>query len=830
MLPIHSCKSQILETVRRNQVTIVVGETGSGKTTQIPVFLYEDGYADSGRRIGVTQPRRIAATSVAEFVAKQVGTELGDKVGFKVRFENETNSKTKVTFMTDGILLQEIQSDTELSRYSVVVVDEAHERSENIDFLLGLLKSLLRRRSDLKLVVTSATIDEQKFSDYFGGAPVINVSGRTYPVDIVYSQTTPNFEFLHEEVATKVATIHKTMPEGDILVFMTGRDDIEKTREELEKNQLEDLVVLPIYGEMPMIDQKKIFCRYPGKRKVVIATNIAETSITVDGIVYVVDAGYVKQSNFHPESGIKSLDVTDHSQAGCNQRAGRAGRVRPGICYRMYTKNDFDMRQRFTTPEILRVSLTDVVLKMENIGIVDVENFDFIDPPDADAFKEAYETLITLGAIQRGKKGLTEIGLSMAKLPLEARISRMVLEAVRYGCTKQIATVAAFLSSRSIYNRPKNMEMEARIAHDQFRDATSDALTFLNIWERFEASGFSQSWCFSNFLNHKAMVEIGRIRNQIFDILSKNNITLTETMDRELVSKAVVSGLLYNMFVHRDRGAFVCVTRPFQGYISIHPSSSLFNSFSNRIIVVAEIARTTKVWGRVCTKVKPEWLTDLLPELCKVSERITFWLPGEPLAEVEVTVNLKDTPIESTRKMVSIEEARKIQGREIARAEAQGYLKLTFNQLVPSNSIFTRKYVAWHKGTPYYTHDGFDFKVGSTYMCRVDTFLGENHAIRVYQVYDFPKPDVVKMGPNVPFKASTTLANQFVSQPVSSKSATAVEVREEDHHFSEMGSRWFRCSCGQSDKVSKDDWKRYLDGDSVSIKCSKCHMSGTVKK
>lgn len=830
MLPIHSRKSDILETVRRNQVTIVVGETGSGKTTQIPAFLYEDGYTDSGRKIGVTQPRRIAATSVAEFVAKQLGTELGDKVGFKVRFEKETNSETEVVFMTDGILLQEIQFDTELSKYSVVVVDEAHERSENIDFLLGLLKSLLYRRPDLKLVVTSATIDEQKFSDYFGGAPVVNVSGRTYPVDIVYSQTTPIFEQLYEEVAKKVADIHITMPEGDILVFMTGREDIEKTREELEKIQLENLIVLPIYGEMPMTDQKKIFDQYPGKRKVVIATNIAETSITVEGIVYVVDGGFVKQSNFHPENGIKSLDVTSHSQAGCNQRAGRAGRVRPGICYRMYTTHNFDMRQRFTTPEILRVSLTDVVLKMENIGINDVENFDFIDPPNAEAFKEAYETLVTLGAIKRGKKGLTDIGLSMAKLPLEARISRMVLEAVRYGCTKQVATVAAFLSSRNIYNRPKDMEMEARIAHEQFRDVNSDALTFLNIWDGFEASGFSQSWCFRNFLNFKAMVEIGKVRNQIFDILSKSNITLTEAMDKDLVAKAVVSGLLYNMFIHRDRGAFVCATRPFQGYINIHPSSSLFNSFSTRLIVVAEIARTTRVWGRVCTKVRPEWLADLMPGLCEVSERITFWLPGEPLAEVEIVVNLKGNPIESTRKMVSIEEARKIQEREIARAEAKGCLKLTFRESVPSKSHFTQKYLAWHKGTPHYTYDGFDFKIGATYMCKVDNFLSEKHAYRVFQVFEFPKPEVAKVGQNVPFKATVTLGSQLSLQTVKSKSATAVEVGEAGGHFTEMGSRWFRCSCGSSDRVSKEDWKRYLDGDSITIECPRCFKSGTVRK
>jgi RNA helicase HrpA len=525
-LPILAKKKEILDAIRANQVTIVVGETGSGKTTQIPIFLYEDGYATNDRRVGVTQPRRIAATSVAAFVAKQIGTELGDAVGYQIRFDDQTADTTQVKFMTDGILLQEIQTDTELSQYSVIMVDEAHERSENIDFLLGLLKDLLKRRSDLKVVVTSATIDEQKFSRYFGNAPIVNVSGRMYPVDIIWSDTDYSERQMVNEVVSQVAHIHQTQPSGDILVFMTGRDDIMAVIAGLEKRELEDLLPLPVYGELSTEDQQKIFSRYLGKRKVVVATNIAETSITVDGVVYVVDSGFIKQSNFHSDTGIKSLDVVEHSQAGCNQRAGRAGRVQSGVCYRMYTNLNFKSRPAFTTPEILRVSLADVVLKMENIGIENIEEFDFIDPPDREAFHEAYETLIALGAIHRGVKGLTDIGRAMARLPLDPRIARMVLEAEKHGCVKNVATVAAFLSVRNVFVRPKDSEWEADAAHEQFKDEKSDAITFLNIWKRYEASNFDGSWCYRNFLNAKTMGEVRRIREQLFSILQHHGMQL----------------------------------------------------------------------------------------------------------------------------------------------------------------------------------------------------------------------------------------------------------------------------------------------------------------
>jgi ATP-dependent helicase HrpA len=496
-LPILAKELDITATYAANQVMILVGETGSGKTTKMPVFVHKHNVATGrGGKIGVTQPRRVAATSTATYVAQQLGTVIGGLVGYQIRFEEETADHTRIKFMTDGILLQEIQRDPELREYSTIIVDEAHERSENIDFLLGLLKNLLKRRPDLKLVVTSATIDQQKFSRYFNNAPVVNVSGRMYPVDIIWSETDHSEWMMVETVAQQVLDIHKTKPLGDILVFMTGGDDINKVIAKLENEELRNLVVLPIYGDLSLEEQRRIFQRYPGKRKVVVATNIAETSITVEGIVYVVDSGLIKQANFHPDTGIQSLDIVEHSRAGCEQRAGRAGRVQSGVCYRMYTKENFQSRPAFTTPEILRVSLANVVLKMENIGIADVEGFDFIDAPNSEAFHEAYETLIALGAIRRGVAGLTEIGRGMARLPLDPRTSRMVLEAEKHGCVKNVATVAAFLSVRNIFVRPKQSEYEADRAHQQFKDSKSDALTFLNVWAQYEHSGYNNQWCF----------------------------------------------------------------------------------------------------------------------------------------------------------------------------------------------------------------------------------------------------------------------------------------------------------------------------------------------
>lgn len=445
-LPIFAKMNEILATVRENQVTIIIGKTGSGKSTQLPGFLYAEGFADAGS-IAVTEPRRIAAISLARFVASEFGVTLGNEVGYHVRFDKKTSEKTAIKFLTDGMLLREIMDDPMLGRYSVIMLDEAHERNVNIDLLLGLLKRLIAKRPELKVIVSSATIDAEKFSAYFDGAPVVEVSGRLHPIQVIYG----NASFREDDtvaianaVADKVAVIHRGEPEGDVLVFLPGEDVINQTSEELEKRGLNEVVVLPIHGKVSPEDQQRVFADYPGKRKVVLATNIAETSITIDGVVYVIDSGFIKEMHFRQYSGIPSLEVVRHSQSGCNQRAGRAGRTAPGICYRLYNEADFKGRPLHTEPEIKRTGLTGLVLTMEALGIADIPEFDFLEPPEKNAFCNAYDVLAALGALVKGKPGLTEMGSAMAELPLEPTVSRMLLEAKKHGSVKDVATVAAF--------------------------------------------------------------------------------------------------------------------------------------------------------------------------------------------------------------------------------------------------------------------------------------------------------------------------------------------------------------------------------------------------
>lgn len=844
-LPIFSKKQEIVDAVRDNQVTIVVGETGSGKTTQIPVFLYEAGYATEKRRIAITQPRRIAATSVAGFVAKQLGTKLGDVVGYQIRFDDRSADSTRLKFMTDGILLQQIQLDTELNNYSVIVVDEAHERSENIDFLLGLLKDLLKRRRDLKLVVTSATIDEKRFSKFFGNAPVVNVSGRMYPVDIVWSERDYYEDQMVDAVIEKVTEIHLSRSEGDVLVFMTGRDDISKVVTGLEKKALSRMMVLPVYGELSSEDQQEIFHRFPGKRKVVVATNIAETSITVDGVVYVVDSGLIKQSNFHSETGIKSLDTVEHSQSGCEQRAGRAGRVQSGFCYRMYTKPNYAARDKFTTPEILRVSLADVVLKMENLGIRDIEGFDFIESPDPQAFHEAYETLIALGAIRRGVKGLTEIGKSMAQLPLDVRIARMVLEAQRHDCVKDVVTVAAFLSVRNVFVRPKESEREADAAHSAFTDYTSDALTFLNVWEEYEGYGCSDSWCYKNFLNAKSLREVGKIREQLFQILTRHGFELKVASDKVVVAKAVAMGLAYNLYTHEYRGVYSNVQRESAEQVHIHPSSALFRSFGTRFMVATEILKTTKVWARICTQVPVAWLPELVPHLCETTQKVVAWTPGQTTATIRTEVRIKTLNLDSVETSVSLEDAIRIQNQNIKQAEDAGHIRLTFRREDRYDPYSGRRmgdmYVATVGWRTYKTFPYSGVVEGLEYMCRVENFFNEDRATTQFTIYDFTQraarpaernyglteSDRMKQSPTVS-NYWETLGRTADTALVMARSAVAVK-ESQTTTFAEMGaSRWFKCSCGGTVKVDKQEWKTYSEGGEIKVDCPHCNLSGSV--
>lgn len=606
-LPIIAHQEEIVKAVCENQVVIVVGETGSGKTTLIPLFLYEAGFGDKGW-VGITQPRRIAATSVARYVARQIGCRLGDEVGYKIRFDDETTQGTVIKFMTDGIVLREIQRDPELSNYEVIVVDEAHERSLNIDFTLGLLKDLLEHRKDLKVLVTSATIDAEKFSKFFGNAPVINVSGRTYPVEIVYL---PNKEI--EEVVAEISAKGKP---GDILSFVAGWDDISNAMGKIKKLDVSSMLeIIPVHGEMEPGEQDKIFARFPGKKKVSVATNIAETSITPDGVVYVIDTGWIKQTDFDSSTGIGSLNTVKHSKAGCNQRAGRAGRTQPGICYRLFSEDDFNKRPEFTKPEILRTSLAGVILQMKALGIKNPEEFEFVDMPEKEAIRKAHQTLQALGALD-AKDELTEIGWEMANLPLEPHIARMVIAAAKYGCLEEVLVVASSLSVRNIFPLIKDEEQKKLAAEAQakFKDSASDFLTLLKVWEEYRNSGFDRNWIIKNFLNWKALEEIRKIRGQLFSIL-RNHYKITSNSDKEAIAKAVATGLVENLLNYYGRHAY----RTARGdSVFIHPSSAVFGGFNHPDwMVAAEIVTTKKTFARDCMAIRPEWMEEIAPQLCK---------------------------------------------------------------------------------------------------------------------------------------------------------------------------------------------------------------------
>jgi len=723
-LPILDVVNEIIGTITANQTTIVVGPTGSGKTTGLPVILHCMKFPENGI-IGVTEPRQIAAISTSAYVAGKLGVPLGGKVGYQVRFDDTSTVGTEIKFITDGILLREFQIDPDLKKYSVIMVDEAHERSQNIDFTLGLLKDLLKRRKDLKVVIASATIDEQKFSRYFNNAPIVNVSGRMFPVEINWSDKDFSEKEMVGAVVKKITEIHTGSAPGDVLVFMAGESDIRAVIGGLEELKFSNLVAIPVCAALSYEEQQRIFADFPGKRKVVCATNIAETSITINGVVYVVDSGYIKQTHFHPESGIQSLDLVRHSQAGCTQRAGRAGRTQNGVCYRMYTEADFCTRPEFTEPEIRRVSLANGVLAMEAIGIKNIREFDFVDPPEKEAYTEAYETLIALGAIFRDKQGLTELGKEMARLPLEPRLSRMVLEAKKYGCVKDVATIAAFLGMRNIFNRPKEKENEADMAHAGFKDPSSDALTFLNIWEGYAGAGFDDSWCRDNFLSAKSLAEVVKIRRQLLRILAQSGLELSEKKNTDDVARAVCCGLVFNLFESGFRHHYNGLFRPIE--VAIHPSSTLFKSMGTRWLVAAEIMRTTKVFARVCTKVKAEWLPELLPNLCKYGPpAVVHHSYGDSLATISKTILYLGKEIGIATKKVSVEEAARIQQARIREAEATGLVPLRF---VKSSEGYGEM-ISRFAGRSYKTFGLVE--TGVTYYCRAEG----KYAEKVFQVFN----------------------------------------------------------------------------------------------
>ena len=471
-LPVFAVRQQLLNIIRDNSVVIIVGETGSGKTTQLTQYLHEDGYTKFGM-IGCTQPRRVAAMSVAKRVADETGTELGEDVGYSIRFEDCTSEKTVIKYMTDGILLRESLREPDLDHYSAIIMDEAHERSLNTDVLFGLLRSVVARRTDLKLIVTSATMDSQKFADFFGNVPCFTIPGRTFPVDVLYSKN--HVEDYVDAAVKQTVQVHLAQDDGDILVFMPGQEDIEVTCETIKERleQVEDapgLAVLPIYSQLPSDLQAKIFQKAPdGLRKCVVATNIAETSLTLDGIMYVVDAGYCKMKVFNPRIGMDALSIFPISQANSNQRSGRAGRTGPGTCYRLYTERQYrDELLVATVPEIQRTNLANVVLLLKSLGVENLLQFHFMDPPPEENILNSMYQLWILGALDNTGQ-LTELGRKMVEFPLDPSLSKMLIISEEMGCSLDILIIVSMLSVPSIFFRPRGREEDADAAKEKFQ-------------------------------------------------------------------------------------------------------------------------------------------------------------------------------------------------------------------------------------------------------------------------------------------------------------------------------------------------------------------------
>ncbi|CAI5767896.1 pre-mRNA-splicing factor ATP-dependent RNA helicase DHX16 [Podarcis lilfordi] len=534
-LPIFPYRADLLAAIAEHQTLIIEGETGSGKTTQIPQYLFEEGYTQKGMKIGCTQPRRVAAMSVAARVSQEMGVKLGNEVGYSIRFEDCTSERTVLKYMTDGMLLREFLTEPDLSSYSVVIIDEAHERTLHTDILFGLIKDIARFRPELKVLIASATLDTERFSTFFDDAPIFRIPGRRFPVDIFYTKA-PEADYL-EACVVSVLQIHVTQPRGDILVFLTGQEEIEACCEMLQDrcrrlgSKIAELLVLPIYANLPSDMQAKIFePTPPGARKVVVATNIAETSLTIDGIIYVIDPGFCKQKSYNARTGMESLIVTPCSRASANQRAGRAGRVAAGKCFRLYTawayKNEME---ETTVPEIQRTNLGNVVLLLKSLGINDLIHFDFMDPPPHETLVLALEQLYALGALNHLGE-LTKLGRKMAELPVDPMLSKMILASEQYKCSEQILTIAAMLSvNNAIFYRPKDKVVHADNARMNFFLPGGDHLVLLNVYNQWVECGYSMQWCYENFIQFRSMRRARDVREQLEGLMERIEVDITSS-------------------------------------------------------------------------------------------------------------------------------------------------------------------------------------------------------------------------------------------------------------------------------------------------------------
>lgn len=660
-LPVSAVRQKIADAIRTNQIVVVAGETGSGKTTQLPKICLDAGRGVRGT-IGHTQPRRLAARTVAQRIADELGSPLGETVGYTVRFTDQVSDRTLVKLMTDGILLAEIQRDRRLLRYDTLILDEAHERSLNIDFLLGYLRELLPRRPDLKVIVTSATIEPQRFADHFGGAPILEVSGRTYPVEIRYrplevpvssgredDPDDPDHEIVRTETRDEVEAIVDAIaeleaePAGDVLVFLSGEREIRDTAEALRG--LRNTEVLPLYARLPTAEQQKVFAAHTGRR-VVLATNVAETSLTVPGIRYVVDPGTARISRYSRRLKVQRLPIEPISQASAAQRAGRCGRVAAGVCIRLYSEEDFAGRPRYTEPEILRTNLAAVLLQMAALRLGEVENFPFLDPPDRRSVRDGVQLLQELGAFD-AQGGITDLGLRLARLPLDPRLGRMILQAHTEGCVREVLVLAAALTIHDPRERPTDREEAARQKHARFADENSDFLSYLYLWrylreqrKTLSGNGFRRM-CRDEFLHYLRIREwqdlVGQLRGIARDLGIVEGAASDEPADPAQVHAALLAGLLSHVGMRREDGRDYLGAR--NSRFVLAPGSALTKR-PPRWVVVAELVETSRLYGRTAARIQPEVVERIAGDLVQRTHSEPHWdaRRGEVLAYERVTL------------------------------------------------------------------------------------------------------------------------------------------------------------------------------------------------
>jgi len=623
-LPIYTFRDGLLDAISQYQVLIIVGETGSGKTTQIPQYLHEAGYTKDGMKVGCTQPRRVAAMSVAARVAEELGVKVGNEVGYSIRFEDATSDKTVLKYMTDGMLLREFLTEPDLGAYSALMIDEAHERTLHTDILFGLVKDIARFRPELKLLISSATMDAQKFAKYFDDAPIFNIPGRRYPVDIHYTPQ-PEANYLAAAVTT-IFQIHITQPRGDILVFLTGQEEIEAAELNLQEtarklgSKVPEMIICPIYANLPSELQSKIFEPTPPKaRKVVLATNIAETSLTIDGIVYVIDPGFVKENVYNARTGMESLVVTPCSRASANQRSGRAGRVAPGKCFRLYTKFAFHNElDDSTMPEIQRTNLNSVVLLLKSLGINNLMEFDFMDAPPAETLIRALENLYALGALN-DKGALTKLGRQMAEFPTDPMLARSILAADKHGCVEEVLSIIAMLGeSASLFYRPKDKRLLADSARARFTiKEGGDHFSLLNIWNQWVDSDFSYVWARENFLQQRSLTRARDVRDQLAKLCDRVEVTITSVGANDLVpiQKCLTAGFFPNAArLQRGGDSYRTVKNGMTTYL--HPSSTLFE-VNPKWLIFYELVLTSREYMRGNLPIQPEWLAEAAPHYHK---------------------------------------------------------------------------------------------------------------------------------------------------------------------------------------------------------------------